>query len=213
MPRAKNRQYENGSLYLKNRDGIWYIQGTAEGKRYRVSTRTTNIRNARRVLDNFAHEVLSGWRDIEHNGDWGSVAKIMWNRHRLGSAKRGIPFTISVGEVYAALKETGFMCAVSGIAFNTNIKPNSAMPDPWGPSIDRIEARQGYIPGNIRIVCLIANLAMNRYGYDALLRLSRGVTRSSMPMPEPDTTSYTPTQEKAVTSCNIIKIKSEPEPW
>jgi hypothetical protein len=187
----KKSPYTAGNLYLLARNGIWQICGSTEGKRFRVSTGTNDLRLAKKALDNFAHEVHSGWRDVEPGTDWHEAAKTIWNRHRLGAAKRGIPFTITVGEVYAALKETGFMCAVSGIPFDANIKPNAQLPNPWGPSIDRIEVRQGYSPGNIRIVCLIANLAMNRYGYDALLRLSRGVNRSSMPVREPDTKPYT----------------------
>ena len=77
-----------------------------------------------------------------------------------------------------SMERMNFRCAVSGIPLSRRCQPNRE-PDPWSASLDRIENRQGYIQDNFRIVCLAANLAMNRWGYDVLLRLARSVTRSA----------------------------------
>jgi hypothetical protein len=178
--------YRLGSYYLIQRSGIWYIYGTTEERRFRFSTKCADLPSAKKVLENFFHETESGWRNAGADDDWKTVADAVWKRHKHGAMKRGIPFTISPRDVYSAMRSAGFICAVSGIPFVRSARPNAAMPDPWGPSIDRIATAQGYVPGNIRVVCLVANLAMNRYGYDTLLRLANGVMRSAVPVREPD---------------------------
>lgn len=50
---------------------------------------------------------------------------------------------------------------------------------PGGRASIRIENRHGYLKDNIRVVSLAANLAMNRWGYNVLLRLSRAVVHAS----------------------------------
>ncbi len=44
---------------------------------------------------------------------------------------------------------------------------------PWAPSVDRIDSSKGYVPGNVRLVCVAANLAMNEWGEDVLARVAR----------------------------------------
>jgi hypothetical protein len=39
---------------------------------------------------------------------------------------------------------------------------------PFGPSLDRIVPKLGYVTGNIRVVCNLANLAMHKWGEDPL---------------------------------------------
>lgn len=67
------------------------------------------------------------------------------------------------------MEEQRWRCAVSGIRFMTAQKSDS----PFQPSLDRIEARNGYVAGNVRIVCYIVNLAMNKWGEKPLRLLAR----------------------------------------
>lgn len=174
-----------GNLYLILRDGLYYVHGTFEDKRIRVSTKSSDLLSAKRFLDGLAHEMTSGWRSnaIERN-EWTTVATVVCQRHRTHSKARGIPFEINKLDVYKAMEVAGFRCAVSGIAFSRRM-PEDRDPDPWSPSIDRIDNRHGYVRGNIRVVCTVANLAMNRWGYDTLLRLSHAVVNNAgRPLPE-----------------------------
>ncbi len=169
--------YRKGPLYLVSRDGMFQIHGTFDGKRIRVSTKTDQLRDAKTALDDLHGELHSGWRETQSNQSWKSVARSICTRHRSSAKERGIPFQISPSEVYRLMKATDFRCAVSGISFSR--KGSAGAPDPWAPSIDRIEGRQGYINGNVRVVCLAANLAMNRWGFDVLLRLSMAVANNA----------------------------------
>ena len=44
--------------------------------------------------------------------------------------------------------------------------------NPWAPSIDRIDNSKGYEAGNVRMVCVAANFAMNAWGEEALYELA-----------------------------------------
>lgn len=175
--RKVSTPYRVGPLYLFMRGDYFQIRGTFNGDLIRASTNTNDLKRAKLALDNLLRELESGWRDGAANTDldWRAVAKAMTARHRIHSRARGMPFEIESSYVYTLLKDTGFRCAVSGIAFSKRATA-SGTPDPWGASIDRIENRHGYVKGNVRIVCLAANLAMNRWGYDTLLRLSLAIT-------------------------------------
>lgn len=169
-----------GSLKLVQRGPTFYVHGTFEGKRIRRSTSAQDIGAARIAMEDIYAELCSGWKPEAEGGDtsWPEVAKWIRDRHKVSAKERGIPFDLSTAEIYGMMRTTEFRCAVSGIAFSRKAGPNAA-PDPWSASLDRIEPRHGYTKENIRVVCLIANLGMNRWGYDALLRLSRAVVRNA----------------------------------
>jgi hypothetical protein len=52
--------------------------------------------------------------------------------------------------------------------------------DPFSPSLDRIDCTQGYVAGNVRLVCLIVNFALNTFGDDAFLEMCRAVVKNKM---------------------------------
>lgn len=176
----RRQLYKVGPLYLIQRGPIYQIRGTYEGRLIRKSTGTDDVRLAKVALDDLHAELQSGWRSEKGAAEisWPEVAKWVCSRHRVSAKERGIPFEISSLDVYREMRGTEFRCAVSGIQLTRRVGPNGT-PDPWSASLDRIEPRHGYVRENIRVVCLIANLGMNRWGYDALLRLARGVTRSA----------------------------------
>lgn len=178
--------YRVGPLYLVVRQGYYYVHGTHDGKRIRAATNSSDLRSAKRFLDDMSHGLTSGWRQNALDGatDWYTVATVICQRHRTHSKARGIPFEITKADVYKVMQAANFRCAVSGVAFSQKV-PGSVGPDPWSPSIDRIDNHHGYVRGNIRVVSTIANMAMNRWGYDTLLRLSHAVVlNASRPIPE-----------------------------
>lgn len=176
-----NKRFYNRPLKLILRGSTYYIHGTRNGRRVRVATNANNLGQAKIALLDLESEFESGWRNQESGADvsWKAVAKWICDRHRVSAKERGIPFQIETFDVFCEMQRSNFRCAISGIPLSRRVGPNVAEPDPWSASLDRIENRQGYVKDNFRVVCLAANIAMNRWGYDVLLFLARSMVRSS----------------------------------
>jgi hypothetical protein len=173
--------YQDDDLYLIMRGTRYYLHGTVNGHRVRMACGTSDLVKAKLVLENVKRQHDSGWREqyALSDRDWKTVADMMHDRQKRNAVKRGISFELRPAEVFGLMKSTGFLCAVSGIPFSKRFADYGKR-DPWAPSIDRIENRQGYTVENCRVVCLAANIAMSDWGMDVLLRLTRGVHRSSL---------------------------------
>ena len=185
MRRSSIAIHQEDEFYLVLRGNVYHLHATYDGRRYRMSCGTTDLARAKAFLENKRREMISGWREDYNSADkdWKDVAVAMCDRHKRGAFRRGIPFDLTPAAIYALMRSTSFRCAVSGIPFAKRAISNGKR-DPWAPSIDRIENRQGYSVENVRIVALIANIAMGDWGFDTLLRLSRGVHRSSLTIAE-----------------------------
>ena len=69
-------------------------------------------------------------------------------------------------------------CAVSGLAFSDERHEDAFVKTPFAPSLDRIDSTAGYLKGNVRLVCMAANFALNQWGDDVLRRLAHGVVET-----------------------------------
>lgn len=184
MSKSKRRKWKlsgEDDLYLVERNGWYSVQGTLDGTRVRKSCGTKLQSTAEMILERMKREYISGFEMdyADPNREWKEVAKLACERQEASAKNRGIPFNLKPGDVYTSMRSTGYRCAVSGIPLAKRLVLGGER-DPWAPSIDRIENRHGYIVENIRVVCLVANYAMNSWGHDVLLRLARGVLRSSV---------------------------------
>lgn len=194
--------YQAGPFRLVQRKdtGTLVISGRFAGKRYRITAAHDlhELPRAKRLLNDLLFDLESGWRPGQKQATfgWEAIAKRVHARHRANAAYRGIPFDLVVADVFRLMHESNYHCPLSGIPFST-IKPSTndqlGIRDPWAPSIDRIDNRQGYTRDNIRVVCVAANMAMNSWGFDTLLRLAKGVVRNASlaASPEPLDTSGT----------------------
>lgn len=72
-------------------------------------------------------------------------------------------FTITVEDVIALWDKQGGLCAISGMPMAHEFKNLRSA------SIDRIDSNNGYVPGNIQLVCQWVNYAKNNHS-DAEIR-------------------------------------------
>jgi len=208
---AKREIFRDGEFYLIQRDGFYHLYGTWDGKQIRRSCRTKNLVEAKLQLDTLKRECMSGWRSEydDPSTDWRMVARMVHKRHRASARDRNMPFDLEPAQVFEMMQSTGFRCAVSGIPFS-KYTSETAWRDPWAPSLDRIENRHGYSWENVRVVCQIANIAMNAWGYDKMLRLARGVVRSASSVADEGESARTQRAE-AHHSAQVIDFKREAE--
>jgi hypothetical protein len=89
-----------------------------------------------------------------------------------GRAKKaGVHCTIDERDIGQLLIDQNYCCAVSGLPLI------AALDHPYRPSLDRIKPAEGYVPGNIRVVCMMVNQAMGHWGFKDLLTVVESIHR------------------------------------
>ena len=79
---------------------------------------------------------------------------------------------INAGFIQELFEKQGGKCALTKIPFTFNYtKHKSHQKDPFSPSIDRINPKIGYTKDNVRLVCMIVNLALNEFGDTAFAKM------------------------------------------
>jgi hypothetical protein len=107
------------------------------------------------------------------------IAKQMYQRARDNARAKVRAFDLTVHDVRDLLCESNGRCSVTGAPFS--LEPNSRRrKNPWAPSLDRIDAARGYVRGNVRVVCLAANIAMAEWGEKVLYTLARSTLGQQM---------------------------------
>jgi hypothetical protein len=87
-------------------------------------------------------------------------------------------FSITPTDLRAVWDRCGGCCEVSGIPFELAAAQERRRA-PFAPSLDRIDSSAGYVPGNVRLVCLIVNVAMSNWGEQPLRQLAETLLRTS----------------------------------
>ena len=182
------RTFEIGRFYLSRpaSNGKWYRTWyEAPSRRIRrVTLKTSDFEEAKaRLLDYVRHEEMPS-RPSAVRDDWKDVAERLCKRVKSSGRRRGLDFALDPEYLYQRMERAGFRCPICGVPLAYVLDP-AFYRHPWAPSVDRIDSGAGYIYGNVRVVSLIANLAMNKWGADVLLRFANGVVESSFRAGEP----------------------------
>lgn len=80
----------------------------------------------------------------------------------------GVPYSIDPHKIQAVI-DIGH-CEVSGLRFDL-----SGGRHPHSPSLDRAETKQGYVPGNVRVVLWCVNCMANKWGVDKILKIADAI--------------------------------------
>jgi hypothetical protein len=91
---------------------------------------------------------------------------------RLSAKRKGIAFNIDRQTLDNAIILQGGVCALTKMAFDWGFGVEHRA-NPFGPSVDRIDSKIGYIPSNVQVVCYIVNLAKNEYSVDLFDEMCR----------------------------------------
>lgn len=95
---------------------------------------------------------------------------------KLAAKKRGLAFDLTRDDVKKMAAESNGRCAVTGIPFEYVLPQDAPFRrNPFGPSIDRIDSRNGYVLGNVRLVCAMVNVAMMDWGEGYLWQIAHAM--------------------------------------
>ena len=103
------------------------------------------------------------------------VRTMYFNAERRAAASSR-SFLLTPAEMLDLVTVAGGCCQLSKIPFEP-----TKLRSPFAPSIDRIDCSKGYQPGNVRLISHVANVAMNTWGLDPVIRLARAVMALDAP--------------------------------
>ena len=126
----------------------------------RASNRARNKhRNPDKIKEYNASEAARAarkkWRKNNPKRYWASRAS---RAARLRAEKRGVPFDLTPEYVMSIMPDR---CPVFGTELTYAVVSKNR---DFAPSIDRIHPEKGYVPGNVVVVSMRANLIKSKYG-------------------------------------------------
>lgn len=108
----------------------------------------------------------AGWADLPQ---W---ARVLYKAAKARSVKIDRPFLLTYDDMWWLVVESDGHCQLTGIAFDWR---GDGRRRPFAASIDRLDNARGYEAGNVRLVCAIANYAMNDWGELPLKIMARAI--------------------------------------
>lgn len=104
-----------------------------------------------------------------------SWAKVLYLQTKNRATRKGMLFTLTKEEFAKLVDESDCRCAVTGIQFEDSPPVKRHGKRAFAASIDRRDSAIGYTAENCRLVCVAANLAMNWWGEEVLVRMAVGL--------------------------------------
>jgi hypothetical protein len=110
-----------------------------------------------------------------------SFMKQQLTNARKNAKAKSLPCTITLEDITDLAEKSQGRCSLSGIPYEFGAAEEmyrhpSRRKRVWAPSIDRIDSAVGYVPGNVRLVCMAVNVARQEFGDDVLLKLAKALS-------------------------------------
>lgn len=110
----------------------------------------------------------------EKNRRWktDNPALHLFNQCRRRAKDRHQECTITADDIEGMLAP--MTCSATGLPLTWGHEGDSVR-NPWAPSIDRVDGSKGYVPGNVRVVCVLYNLARNDFPDEAVMAMAKAL--------------------------------------
>jgi|GEM_PF-1543446 len=110
--------------------------------------------------------------------DWKAEINRVFTSARIRARTQAMEFGIDRRSLTDILEEQEYRCAISRLYFD-HTGYESCHAKPFAMSIDRVDTRLGYTSRNVRLVCLIVNVALGQWGLPAVERMAAAVASES----------------------------------
>ncbi len=149
---------------------FWVVRGyIAPSKQIEGCSRDTDIEGARRYVD----ALLNGKGFSLPPKIQAMIARRMLFAVRARSKARGWETDLDSEAIDALFVRARGKCELTGLPFSVAYKVGRRKP--YTPSIDRIDSTKGYTKENCRLVALSVNLALQEWGPEVLMTISRAM--------------------------------------
>lgn len=166
--------------HLVKRGRIWHLSLSINGTSYRTTTKTADLKKARAIRDELLAKhkhviVLDAWKDAvdSWSTNSGSWLYKTYSSMEARNKKKCFGDMVTFEQFKDIVCRSNGRCALSGIAFD--VTSPEMKRNPFTLSPDRIDSSKGYTFENIRIVCMIVNLAMSHWGDWAIRKMACGL--------------------------------------
>lgn len=133
-------------------------------KRYRMFHRN-HIKNLNQKWRNNNHNYTKQYLFDRYCSADGRMVQL--NRYARRRAKRkNLKYDLTIDFLQQLWKLQNGLCAVTKLPLILSKEKGQQKPLPFGPSIDRINPKIGYVKGNVRLVCYISNCCLHDFGIE-----------------------------------------------
>jgi hypothetical protein len=155
-----------GSCTLRKRGRYWYARGQRELKRFEINLGTPDATEAITRAQEIVPSYVKGTPALLLDGTGipnDAYYNLMLKNAKSRAKQRGMEFTMTDEDWQQLVKKAGGRCELTGLVFSL-AKSKDGYRAPFAPSTDRINCALGYIPGNVRLICVAMNYALSDWG-------------------------------------------------
>ena len=103
---------------------------------------------------------------------WEFKVKVLFKGAKKRAESKNLALSITEEHIAHLLEVQGYKCAATGVELTLDMLEGVAM-HPHGPSVDRIDPKQGYTPENSQVVCVQYNGAKGQWPVKYLHKLAK----------------------------------------
>lgn len=160
--RIQIRYTVHGRRFEESLDLPQTEEGFAEAEAIRVARKHAKKHGIQPVVDGVGVEKLH---------------KAVNDAFKAARKRGGDAYALTFDEEQKIVHESRGACQVTFTPFSLH-RQSEWRRAPFAPSVDRIDSSLGYVAGNVRLVCVAANLAMNEWGESVLSKIAHGYVNS-----------------------------------
>lgn len=152
----------------------WWVGGKTHSKTLRLPLTEAGVEQANETRASY----LASSRAAQRSGKRFSTEREYREVFKTARRRGGDRYHLTRADEEALVARASGHCELTGLPFQFERRGHNRR-RPYMASLDRIDAEGGYTRGNVRLVCVAVNLALNDWGEKILLEIAEGLIRQA----------------------------------